>query len=137
LPKLYGCQVGLPNYWSCSAYISVWYCLLRLKGINKHPQYLIRLRWLRQSWGFAGTVFEDAPRGRVCVRVFIGMSERALWVSPMYCVIRKKTYQLGRITKSARKRGIYRCWINHQILNALARLYIYIELHRPRKKCNY
>jgi hypothetical protein len=27
---------------------------------------------------FAGTVFEDAPRGRVCVRVFIGMSVRAL-----------------------------------------------------------
>jgi hypothetical protein len=28
--------------------------------------------------GFAGTVFEDTPRGRVCVRVFIGMSVRAL-----------------------------------------------------------
>jgi hypothetical protein len=51
-----------------------------------------RLWWLRQSWGFVGTVFEDAPRGRVCVRVFIGMSVRALWVSPMYCVIRKQRY---------------------------------------------
>jgi hypothetical protein len=41
------------------------------------------------SWGFASTVFEDAPRGRVCVRVFIGMSVRALWVSPLYCVTNK------------------------------------------------
>jgi hypothetical protein len=39
---------------------------------------------------FAGTVFEDTPRGKVCVCVFIGMSVCALWVSPMYCVIRKK-----------------------------------------------
>jgi hypothetical protein len=37
-------------------------------------------------------VFEDAPRGRVCVCVFIGMCVRALWVSPMYCVIRKKQW---------------------------------------------
>jgi hypothetical protein len=51
------------------------------------------LWWLRQSWGFASTVFEDAPRSRVCVRVFIGMSVRVLWVSPMYCVIRKKSRQ--------------------------------------------
>jgi hypothetical protein len=27
---------------------------------------------------FAGTVFEDALRGRVCVRVFVGMSVRGL-----------------------------------------------------------
>jgi hypothetical protein len=26
----------------------------------------------------AGTFFEDAPKGRFCVRVFIGMSVRAL-----------------------------------------------------------
>ncbi len=30
------------------------------------------------SPGFAGPVFEDAHRGRVCVRVFIGVSARAL-----------------------------------------------------------
>nr|BAD36319.1 unknown protein [Oryza sativa Japonica Group] len=30
------------------------------------------------SPGFAGPVFEDAYRGRVCVRVFIGVSARAL-----------------------------------------------------------
>ena len=28
--------------------------------------------------GFAGPVFEDAYRGKVCVRVFIGMSARVL-----------------------------------------------------------
>jgi hypothetical protein len=28
--------------------------------------------------GFAGTVFKDAPRGRIYVRVFIGMSVRVL-----------------------------------------------------------
>jgi hypothetical protein len=45
---------------------------------------------------YTGTVFEDAPRGRVCVRVFIGMSVCALRVSLMYCVIRKKNrYQVG------------------------------------------
>jgi hypothetical protein len=33
-----------------------------------------RLWWLRQSWGFVGPIFEDAPRGRVCVHVFVGMS---------------------------------------------------------------
>ncbi len=30
------------------------------------------------SLGFASPVFEDAHRGRVCVRVFIGVSARAL-----------------------------------------------------------
>jgi hypothetical protein len=30
------------------------------------------------SPGFAGSVFEDAHRGRVCVRAFIGVSARAL-----------------------------------------------------------
>ena len=30
------------------------------------------------SPGFAGPVFEDAHRGRVCVRAFIGVSARAL-----------------------------------------------------------
>ena len=33
---------------------------------------------LRQSRGFAGSVFEDAHRDRICVRVFIGVSVRAL-----------------------------------------------------------
>jgi hypothetical protein len=37
------------------------------------------------SLGFAGPVFEDAHRGRVCVRVFIGVGARAL-----YCVILKQ-----------------------------------------------
>jgi hypothetical protein len=46
-------------------------------------------------WGFVGTIFEDAPRGRVRVRVFIGMSVRALWVSMMYYVIRKKSLSLS------------------------------------------
>ena len=30
------------------------------------------------SLGFAGPVFEDAHRGRVCVRAFIGVSAHAL-----------------------------------------------------------
>jgi hypothetical protein len=33
---------------------------------------------LISSRGFVGLVFEDAYRGRVCVRAFIRMSERAL-----------------------------------------------------------
>jgi hypothetical protein len=46
---------------------------------------------------FADSVFEDAPRGRICTRVFIGMSAHAcvhrdecvcvVSVSLMYCVI--------------------------------------------------
>jgi hypothetical protein len=35
------------------------------------------------------SVFKDAPRNRICARVFIGMSVHALWVSQMYCVLRK------------------------------------------------
>ncbi len=39
---------------------------------------------------FAGPVFEDAHRGRVCVRMFIGVSAPALCVSALYYVILKE-----------------------------------------------
>ena len=50
------------------------------------------------SPGFAGPVFEDAHRGRVCVRVFIGVSVHALRVSALCCEILKKklTQSLAR-----------------------------------------
>ena len=35
------------------------------------PSTARRLWWLRQSRGFAGSVFEDSHTGRICVRVFI------------------------------------------------------------------
>jgi hypothetical protein len=35
------------------------------------------------------SVFKDAPRNRICTCVFIGMNVHALWVSQMYCVLRK------------------------------------------------
>ena len=38
--------------------------------------------------------FEGAHRNRVCIRVFIGMSVRALWTSTLYCVILKKKVML-------------------------------------------
>jgi hypothetical protein len=53
-------------------------------------------------------VFEDVPRGRVYVHIFIGMSVRALWVSPVDCVIRKKeisdNYMYGGSRLTSRRR---------------------------------
>ena len=42
----------------------------------------------RQSRGFAGSVFEDAHKGRICVRMFIGVRVcvRCECLS-LYCVI--------------------------------------------------
>ena len=52
---------------------------------------LCNLWWLRQFWEFAGSIFEDTHRGRVCIRVFIGVSVRALWVSwVVLCNLKKK-----------------------------------------------
>jgi hypothetical protein len=78
----------------------------------------MRLWWLRQSWGFAGTVFEDVPRGRVCVRVSIVMSVRAWWVSPMYCVIRKKSFhRKSELWKAKLEISCVGCWL--QVGNGL------------------
>ena len=59
---------------------------------------LCNLWWLRQSWEFAGSIFKDTHRGRVCIRVFIGVSVRALWVSwVVLCNLKKKYIYYGQI----------------------------------------
>ena len=47
------------------------------------------LWWLRQSQWFAGPVFKDSHKNRISVLMFIELSVGVLWVSKLYCIIKK------------------------------------------------
>ena len=72
------------------------------------PSTARRLWWLHQSQNFDGLVFEDSHRSKVCVCAFVELSVHLLWVSKLYCVIKKYRKEVKIKPSMARTRGAQR-----------------------------